>query len=287
MNWFAQVQRALCEPDPARKCALTADLPKPEVGPEIGPEKAPKKEAVTIFGVVGKAPEKEAVTSLGVPGRPARPVLVAPESVPRRGFGQPEARAALVHAVAHIEFNAINLGLDACWRFRGMPPAYYADWLSVAQDEARHFGWLAQRLGQMGYQYGDFEAHNGLWDMAEKTAHDPLARMALVPRVLEARGLDVTPGIIARLRQAGDHETVAILERILAEEVAHVAIGNHWYALLCRERGVDPHATFRELMAQHRMQQRPPFNLPARRAAGFSQAELESLGSPDGLSATR
>ncbi|MEJ2654165.1 MAG: ferritin-like domain-containing protein [Acidihalobacter sp.] len=149
--------------------------------------------------------------------------------MPRRGLGTREGRAALVHAVAHIEFNAINLALDAVYRFRSLPRAYYDDWLRVADEEARHFMLLADRLTDFGMRYGDLPAHNGLWEMAVKTADDWLLRMALVPRVLEARGLDVTPGMIERLRQAGDMETVAALEVILREEVGHVAIGSRWF----------------------------------------------------------
>ena len=139
-----------------------------------------------------------------MPGRPERPRLVHPRDLPRRGFGSNEGRAAFIHAVAHIEFNAIDLAWDAVYRFRGMPDAYYADWISVANDEARHFEMLRGRLKELGHDYGDFGAHNGLWEMAEKTAGSGLARMALVPRVLEARGLDVTPGMkLSRPRPAG------------------------------------------------------------------------------------
>ncbi len=212
-----------------------------------------------------------------IPGRPQRPELIDPRQVPRRGLGTTEGRAALLHAVAHIEFNAINLALDAAWRFRGLPDGYYSDWISVAQDEARHFSLLQARLQQLGYRYGDFQAHNGLWEAAEKTAHDPLVRMALVPRVLEARGLDVTPGMILRLRENGDLPTVAILECILAEEVRHVAIGTHWFQRLCAQRGLVPEATFHALLLEHGVRVRPPLNLEARSSAGFSHSELAGL----------
>jgi len=154
---------------------------------------------------------------IGPPGRPARPRLVAPRQVPHRGLGTVLGRAALVHAVAHIEFNAVNLAWDAVYRFRGMPVDYYRDWIGVAADEARHFRLLEARLAELGYRYGDFDAHDGLWEMAVKTANSCLERMALVPRVLEARGLDVTPGMIERLRGAGDPATVRILELILRD----------------------------------------------------------------------
>ena len=210
--------------------------------------------------------------------RPDRPVLVHPRQLPRRGFGSDEGRAAFLHAVAHIEFNAIDLAWDAVWRFRGMPREFYADWVQVGDDEARHFSMLRARLRDFGHDYGDFDAHNGLWEMAVKTAHDGLARMALVPRVLEARGLDVTPGMIDKLRALGDEASAGILEVILREEVAHVAAGSRWFRWFCEQRGVEPRATFRALLQQYAGGVlHGPFNLPARRAAGFDAEELESL----------
>ena len=211
-------------------------------------------------------------------GRPETPRLVAPRELPRRGLATQEGRAALVHAVAHIEFNAINLAWDAVARFRGLPLEYYRDWVGVAVDEARHFGWLSARLAELGHAYGDFDAHNGLWDMAIKTADSCLARMALVPRVLEARGLDVTPGMIARLRAAGDETTALILEDILREEVAHVAAGSRWFVWCCEREHVEPGATFEMLVARHfRGALRGPFNTDARLRAGFTLAELASI----------
>lgn len=249
---LAAVYAALIESDPADKCHQVAAL---RIGEGI--ERAPRQQS-----------------AVAIPGRPAQPELRHPRDVAQRGLGSQAGRAALVHAVAHIEFNAINLALDAIWRFEGMPLAYYADWLSVAQDEARHFALCRQRLLDLGLDYGDLPAHNGLWEAAEKTAHDVLARMACVPRVLEARGLDVTPGMIVRLRQAGDERSVAVLEVILDEEVRHVAIGTRWFRYLCAQRGLPPDETFRALLARHGMQVRPPFNWPAREAAGFSRSEL-------------
>lgn len=214
------------------------------------------------------------------PGRPANPALVAPGDVPRRKLGSVAGRTALVHAVAHIEFNAINLALDAALRFCGMPDDYYADWISVAIDEARHFMLLHERLRQLGTDYGALPAHNGLWEMAEKTAHDPMLRMALVPRVLEARGLDVTPGMIERLRGAGDSQTVAALEIILREEVRHVEIGTRWFHMLCEQRGLDADQTFLRLLAEQGVHVASgQFNTRARKAAGFSDAELAALAS--------
>ena len=215
---------------------------------------------------------------ISAPGRPARPVLVNARQVPQRGLGSDEGRAALVHAIAHIEFNAINLAWDAVYRFRDKPAAYYRDWASCANDEARHFAMLAGRLEELGHAYGDFAAHDGLWQMAEKTANSDTARMALVPRVLEARGLDVTPGMIERLRQLGDTRTVAILQVILREEVAHVAAGTRWYRHCCARDGLDPVDTFFALLQDYMgVSLRGPFNLPARRAAGFVEAELDRL----------
>ena len=213
-----------------------------------------------------------------MPGRPERPTLVHARDLPRRGFGSNEGRAAFIHAVAHIEFNAIDLAWDAVYRFRGMPDAYYADWLAVANDEARHFEMLRARLQELGHDYGDFDAHNGLWEMAEKTAGSGLARMALVPRVLEARGLDVTPGMIVKLRALGDDVTAGILETILREEVAHVAAGSRWYRWHCERDGVEPRARFRELLREHATNVlHKPFNIEARLEAGFDLEEIESL----------
>lgn len=212
------------------------------------------------------------------PGRPARPHLVPPRALPQRGLGSVEGRAAFVHAIAHIEFNAIDLGWDAVYRFRGMPEGFYADWVGVAVDEARHFRMLRARLGELGFDYGDFDAHNGLWEMCEKTAHSCLARMALVPRVLEARGLDVTPGMIERLSGLGDHATVEALRLILAEEVAHVAAGSRWFRWCCQREGVDPDATFMALIGEYASAAlRGPLNRKARLEAGFDSAELDAL----------
>jgi uncharacterized ferritin-like protein (DUF455 family) len=213
-----------------------------------------------------------------LPGRPALPPLVPPQQVPQRGLGSRHGRAALLHAIAHIEFNAINLGLDALWRFAGMPPKFYADWLQVAQEEALHFSLLVEHLHSLGHAYGDFPAHDGLWQMAERTAGDVTARMALVPRTLEARGLDATPPIQAKLARAGDARAVAILDIILRDEIGHVAIGNHWYLHLCREQGLDPLAHYDTLVQRHSAPRlKGPFNLPARRRAGFTDAELALL----------
>jgi len=212
------------------------------------------------------------------PGQPEKPVLIPPQNVPRRRADTVPGRAALIHALAHIEFNAINLALDAAHRFTGMPEAYYADWLRVADEEARHFDLLNAHLATLGHAYGDFPAHSGLWDMALKTAHDSLVRMALVPRVLEARGLDATPIIVAKLKAAKDTRMVEILGIVERDEIGHVAIGSHWFGWLCAARGLEPVATFRQLLVDYDAPPlKPPFNLSARRAAGFSEAELDWL----------
>ena len=199
----------------------------------------------------------------------------------RRSPATLEGRAILVHAIAHIEFNAMNLALDAVWRFDGMPRAFYLDWLQVAAEEARHFRLLRTHLQGMGWDYGDFPAHQGLWAMCEKTAHDIVARMALVPRTLEARGLDATPQIQAKLRQVGTPDALAavgILDTILREEIGHVAIGNHWYRWLCAREGLEPETHYPVLAQRYEAPRpKPPLNDGARLAAGFSETELRWL----------
>ena len=220
----------------------------------------------------------ELQASLSIPGRPPQPLLVPPREVKHRSMATLEGRAAMIHALAHIEFNAINLALDAIWRFVGMPMDYYADWLRVAKEEAYHFSLLAMHLQGLGFAYGDFSAHNSLWELTEKTSHDILARMALVPRLMEARGLDASPRTRAKLAQAGDEQAAAIIDIILRDEIGHVAIGNRWYGWLCQARGLEPLATFAALAVQHQAPQlRGPFNMEARRAAGFSESELQAL----------
>jgi uncharacterized ferritin-like protein (DUF455 family) len=211
-------------------------------------------------------------------GRPDRPALVPPRDLPRRRLGSDEGRAAMLHAIAHIEFNAINLALDAVFRFRDMPRAFYDDWLGVAGEEAQHFMLLAERLGELGYAYGDFPAHSGLWDLAVKTRDDPLVRMALVPRVMEARGLDVTPDIQRKFAAVGDGRSVAILDVILRDEVGHVAAGSRWFRHLCAERGLEPETTYFGLLEDYFGEGvRCPLHRAARLEAGFTENELERL----------
>ncbi|MEP6873094.1 MAG: ferritin-like domain-containing protein [Burkholderiales bacterium] len=223
-------------------------------------------------------PEATFDTPDGLPGRPTLPRLVAPKDVPARSPFTLAGRAALLHAVTHIEFNAINLALDAVWRFPGLPIAFYRDWLRVAAEESLHFTLLREHLLTLGSDYGQFDAHDGLWTMTQRTAHDVTARMALVPRTLEARGLDAAPPMQAKLRKAGDLRAVEILDVILRDEVGHVAIGNHWYRWLCARDGHDPVALYAELTVRFDAPRlRPPFNTEARRAAGFTETEIGLL----------
>ena len=216
-----------------------------------------------------------------LPGRPSLPRLIPAKQVPTRTPFTPEGLAALLHAVCHIEFNAINLALDAVWRFPDMPAPFYQDWLLVANEESQHFQMLHQHLNRLGHRYGDFDAHDGLWHMCQKTADDVLARMALVPRTLEARGLDATPLIQAKLRKAASPSAlraIEILDIILRDEVCHVAIGNHWYRWLCEQRDLDPVALYGQLVLLYEAPKlRPPFNSEARKRAGFTETELSYL----------
>jgi len=214
----------------------------------------------------------------GIPGRPPLPTLVPHTQLRQRSMGSVEGRAALLHALAHIEFNAIDLALDATWRFAGMPDEFYRQWVRIAREEAYHFTLLRDHLRTLGFDYGSFPAHNALWEMAEKTRHDVLARIALVPRTLEARGLDASPPIKAKLVGAGDLRAGEILDIILRDEVGHVAVGNHWYRWCCDQAGVDPLAHYPVLAARYDAPRLyPPFNAEARRRAGFSEAELAWL----------
>jgi uncharacterized ferritin-like protein (DUF455 family) len=261
MELRQQALQALCVAEPREKAAL----------------------ATALFRQAGQCTlSATAPTPDGpLPGRPALPRLVHPARVPRRSPARPDGLAALLHAIAHIEFNAINLALDAAWRFEGMPPAFHHDWLRVAAEEAYHFGLLADHLESLGHRYGDFDAHDGLWGMCEKTTDDIVARMALVPRTLEARGLDATPLIQQKLRQAGTPaamKAVEILDIILRDEVGHVAIGNHWYRWLCEREALDPVAHYGLLVERYAAPRlHPPFNTEARRRAGFSDEELAWL----------
>lgn len=212
------------------------------------------------------------------PGRPARPRLVNPKQVPRRGFKSRQGLNKLAHAIAHIEFNAINLALDAVYRFRDMPEDYYTDWLRVSAEESSHFLMLSEYLQANKAAYGDYDAHNGLWEMALKTEHDVMIRMALVPRVLEARGLDVTPGMMAKLKTVGEQQLVDILEVIHKEEIGHVLIGTRWFNYMCKQRNLSAQDVFADLLEQHLNGViRGPFDEASRLQAGFSEDEIQRL----------
>ncbi len=259
-NLFHLAQSCIAEADPLKKVAMTQEVAQQFFADELSLDAYP-------------APE-----NIKAPGRPEKPILVSPKALPHRGMGTLEGRACFLHAITHIEFNAINLAWDAVYRFRDMPKEYYADFVKVASDEARHFTLLSQRLTDMNVAYGDFEAHNGLWEMAEKTASSCLARMALVPRVLEARGLDVTPGMMMRLRSVGDHASADILEIILAEEIPHVAAGTRWFLWCCQQENKEPLQTFSDLITGvAKASIRGPYNLSARNAAGFDAVEMAML----------
>jgi uncharacterized ferritin-like protein (DUF455 family) len=257
---YAEIEAALLETDPATKCDLTAALYRRWLARDLSTS------------------EQSLILPIDDAGRPDAPLLVDPRQLERRSVASESGRCILLHAIAHIEFNAINIALDAAYRFRQMPAQYVADWLRVASEEAQHFQLLEQTLRQRGSYYGAYPAHRGLWDMVCRTRHDPLHRMALVPRVMEARGLDVTPAMIEKFDQVGDTAAVAILERIFDDEIDHVRIGNHWYQLFCDQRGIDAQSQFKLLVDDYMGGKlRGPFNWPARLEAGFSEAELSAL----------
>lgn len=218
------------------------------------------------------------VVEIAQAGHPAKPELVDPKQLKSRGLGSQEGRASLLHAIAHIEFNAINLALDAAYRFQEMPKAFIDDWLGVAAEEAYHFQLVREQLSRLGYDYGDFPAHNGLWETTADTAFDVLVRMALVPRTLEARGLDVTPTMIKKLRAVGEVRSVEVLHILLRDEVGHVAVGTRWFAYLCQQRGLNRFDTFKLLIETYlRGDIKGPFNIEARLEAGFTQQEMDWL----------
>jgi uncharacterized ferritin-like protein (DUF455 family) len=212
------------------------------------------------------------------PGRPVMPVLVTPDKLPRRGMGTQQGRIILMHAIAHIEFNAINLAWDAIYRFRNLPREYYSDWIGVAREEASHFSMIRAWLEGQGSFYGEYAAHDGLWHMAIQTMDDPLIRMALIPRVFEARGLDVTPGMIKGLVNHGEEKAAEILQQIYEDEIGHVHIGSAWFEYLCKQRKIKSDVKFQEILKDYR----PVFvknklNKKARRQAGFSDSELNMI----------
>lgn len=217
------------------------------------------------------------VETIAMPGRPEKPELVSYQSTPKRDRSE-LGMIKTIHSICHIEFNAINLALDALYRFQNMPAQYYKDWAKVAHEEALHFTMLNDYLRELGYQYGDFDAHNGLWEMTVETDYDVLVRMALVPRVLEARGLDVTPSIQIKFKKSQFSKMAEILGVIFQDEIGHVKIGNYWYKHLCTERDLEPIETFDRLIKKHVGKSlRGPFNWEARLLSDFTEAELNYL----------
>ena len=223
--------------------------------------------------------EKQVITcDVALPGRPDKPALVSPKDVKKRSLATVEGRVVLLHALAHIEFNAINLALDIIWRFPHMPMKFYVDWLVVAKEESLHFSLLNNHLKSLGYCYGDFPAHNSLWELAERTQEDLLARIAMVPRTMEARGLDATPAIREKLSQAGDKTAAAIVDIILRDEIGHVAFGDYWFKHLCEQADLNPEQTYQQLIKQYAIKVNvATLNKQARMEAGFSEAELNAL----------
>jgi uncharacterized ferritin-like protein (DUF455 family) len=277
----------MTEPRGLRRCALDVLLtPSPTEKAWATRELFERAMTHPEWAAQAAQPEGLALSEpqrMSLPGRPARPTLVSATQVPARSPFTLEGRAALLHAICHIEFNAINLALDAVWRFDAMPAEFYLDWLGVAREEALHFTLLREHLQTLDHDYGAFEAHDGLWAMCERTAHDIVARMALVPRTLEARGLDATPPIQAKLTRAGDLRAVEILDIILHDEVGHVAIGNRWFHHLCELRGLDAVTIYPALVEQYQAPRlKPPYNVEARRKAGYTDAEMRFLLGEEG-----
>ncbi|MDD2660254.1 MAG: ferritin-like domain-containing protein [Methylococcales bacterium] len=210
---------------------------------------------------------------------PDKPVLLPPRDMPKRKLGAVEGIAAFFHAIALVEFVAIYLAWDLLYRFRGMPDQFYQDWLRIADEEAQHFELIRAHLLAMHVDYGDLPAHSGLWDHAKETADNLLARLAMVPRCMEARGLDVTPAIIAKFKQLDDDASVAVLNRILTDEVGHVERGSYWFKFVCKQQGFEPEDKYRRLIRQYYLGGKPkgPFNREMRIIAGFSNDELDWL----------
>ncbi|ATY34496.1 DUF455 domain-containing protein [Sphingomonas psychrotolerans] len=232
---------------------------------------------------LGRLDHRFDVTMPARPARPEHPELLPPNRMPKRGKGGSErGRVALIHALAHIEFAAIDLAFDAVGRFGGQfPRAFTDDWMQVGADEAMHFALLDRRLKQLGSHYGALPAHDGLWDAAAATAHDPLARLAVVPMVLEARGLDVTPAAILRFETVGDSATARILTRILSDEIRHVGAGTRWFESRCDEQNINPETTWQDLVRTHfRGLIKPPFNDSARDSAGLTRGYYQALAVP-------
>lgn len=260
MNLYEQASAALKASDPSHKCSLVWQLNDDWLNGQL------------------ERLDRESIEPFDDVGRPQQPVLVDPKELEKRSMATPQGRVLFLHAFAHIEFNAINIALDAVYRFRQMPDGYVTDWLQVASEEAKHFSLIEAELKKRGSYYGEFAAHRGLWDMVCKTRHNVLHRMALVPRVMEARGLDVTPSMISKFQQQNDQAAAQILEVIYRDEINHVRIGNDWYQHLCQQQSLDPAETFSGLIEQYLGDGlRGPFNRPARLQAGFSEEEMSWL----------
>ncbi|WP_193179368.1 ferritin-like domain-containing protein [Nisaea sediminum] len=216
------------------------------------------------------------------PGRPETPALRPPREVPKRKItGAPAGRIALLHALAHIELNAVDLSWDMIARYtdHGLPEGFYIDWMKVADDESKHFLMISDRLEELGSHYGALNAHDGLWQAATETAPDLLARLSIVPLVLEARGLDVTPAMIKKMREVGDDASAEILQVIFDDEITHVAVGKRWFDHVCDREGKPRIETWQHLVRTHfRGGVKPPFNVPARELAGFAAAFYVPLG---------
>jgi uncharacterized ferritin-like protein (DUF455 family) len=218
------------------------------------------------------------VLSINHTSFPAKPELLPPRDMPRRRLNSEDGKAAFFHALAHIEFIAIYLAWDIIYRFRGLPDKFYQDWLCVADEETQHFALLREHLQATGVDYGDLPAHPGLWGHAEDTADDILARLAIVPRCMEARGLDVTPAMIEKFKAMDDRKSVSILSRILEDEIGHVAVGSYWFKFLCEQRSVNPEKKYQELiMKYYKGKPKGPFNREMRIIAGFSNDEIDWL----------
>lgn len=265
LNLYRQTEAALLEPNPRRKCELTFAL-------------ATQWQESKLSSVDEAEYSPLNILAFDTPGQPDLPQLVNPRDLKRRSMSSAAGRIVFLHAFAHIEFNAINIALDAVYRFRQMPQSYVSDWLLVASEEAKHFLLLDDCLTERGSFYGEHDAHRGLWDMVCKTRHDVLHRMALVPRVMEARGLDVTPSMIMKFTRAEDLRAAEILEVIYKDEIDHVRIGSFWYQTLCDERKLNSTQTFSDLVDLYmKGKLRGPFNWPARLKAGFAESELKLL----------
>lgn len=230
-----------------------------------------------LFGSIKFSPIDEGIKIIKA-GRPHKPLLVDQRDLPKRNMQNDEGRAAMIHSFAHIGFNAINLAWDLIYRFQDMPEDFYFDWTRVAAEETKHFQLLQSQLHSLGYEYGDFPAHNGLWDIAGQTAHDLLLRLAVVPRILEARGLDVTPALISRFLQIKDESTSSILELILEEEIGHVKTGTKWYRYQCEKLNLEPEEKFKQIAKEYMPSNNTKkINNEARLIADFSRSELDYL----------